>query len=1154
MSTDTANSSVRPRAPNQFALLGARRFLPLFITQFFGAFNDNLFKNALVILITFVVAEEAGLNAQVMVTAAAGIFILPFFLFSATAGQLADKFDKARLIRWTKLAEIAIMMLAALGFALKSVPFLMAVLFLMGTQSTFFGPLKYSILPEQLDENELIGGNALIQGATFVAILLGTLLGGLLVLERGGITMVSVLVVAMAVCGWLASRYIPALAASNPRLVVDNNFARQTWRILAHTAQRREIFLCILGLSWFWFVGATYLSQAPTFVKDTLGGDQQVVTLFLTVFSVGIALGSLMCNRLLKGEVHATYVPLGALGMSIFSIDLFFASGNAVIADGTELVGVAVFLQSPANWRVMADLLLLAVSGGLYIVPLNALLQRLSEPEHRARNIAGNNVMGALFMVLSSVITVVLLGLGATVPEVLLVVAVANTAVAFYITRLLPGALAKAAIAWLLDTCFRVEVNGLEHYRRAGEKVLIVANHTSFLDAALLAAFVPDNLTFAINSNVAKNRIVRFFTQLAQTYPIDPANPYAMRSLIACVNSLNKTVIFPEGRITVTGALMKVYEGPGMVADKSGAMVLPVRIDGAQYSYFSRLRGKVRLRWFPRVRVQFMPPRRLEVPPTLKGRRRRQRAGEMLYDVMTDMIFQSSDCRRTLFQSLLDARATHGGGHHAFEDIERKPLSYRRLTFACFALGRALARHTAPGERVGVLLPNAIANAVTFLGLQAFARVPAMLNFSTGSRAVVSGCRSAVLRTVYSSRRFVDVAKLGDMVTALGEAGVRVVYLEDVRQRLTLLDKLSGVAGLLAPGLAYVVAARSRDPDAEAVVLFTSGTEGAPKGVALSHVNIQANRYQVSSRIDFGPTDIVFNALPMFHSFGLTCGTILPTLSGIKVFLYPSPLHYRIVPTLAYDTNATLMFGTDTFLAGYARFAHPYDFYSMRYVFAGAEKVKAETQRVWSERFGCRIFEGYGATETAPVLAMNSPMQSRPGSVGRLMPGVEHRLDALPGVEAGGKLVVRGPNVMKGYLTLDEPGVVKPPSEGWYDTGDIVDIDEDGFVYIKGRAKRFAKIGGEMVSLPAVEELAEALWPGYRHAAVTLPDPRKGEQLVLLTDCQSATREAFAAYGKAQGAAEISLPRTLVVVDEIPLLGTGKTDYRSAQALAEGRR
>jgi len=321
----------------------------------------------------------------------------------------------------------------------------------------------------------------------------------------------------------------------------------------------------------------------------------------------------------------------------------------------------------------------------------------------------------------------------------------------------------------------------------------------------------------------------------------------------------------------------------------------------------------------------------------------------------------------------------------------------------------------------------------------------------------------------------------------------------------------------------------------------------------LSHVNLQANRCQVGARIDFGPTDIVFNALPMFHSFGLTCGTILPLLSGLKIFLYPSPLHYRIVPTLVYDTNATMLFGTDTFLAGYARFAHPYDFYSVRYAFAGAEKVKDETRRLYSERFGVRIFEGYGATETAPIISMNSPMQNRAGTVGCLMPGIEHRLDPVPGVEGGGRLVVHGPNVMKGYLKIDAPGVLQPPEDGWYDTGDIVDIDSEGFVHIKGRAKRFAKIGGEMVSLPAVEEMADRLWPGQGHAAVTIPDARKGEQVVLLSDHDGASAKAFAEYCRGEGISEIGIPKQLLVVDRIPLLGTGKTDYRGCQSLVEAQ-
>lgn len=1136
---------------NQFALFRTRRFLPLFITQFLGAFNDNVFKNAMVVLVTWRLAAGADLDAQVLVPLAAGIFILPFFLFSATAGQLADKYDKSRLIRYIKLAEIIIMIAGAAGLLLGNVAFLMVVLFLMGTQSTFFGPIKYGILPDQLGEHELMGGNALFAAGTFLAILVGTILGTEVVLGERGIAVVSVIVIAVAAVGWISSLYIPATTPALPDLGVSYNFITQTWQILRHAAGQRDVFLCILGISWFWFVGGTFLAQFPPFTKDVIGATERVLTILLTAFSVGIGIGSLVCNRLLKGEVHATFVPLGALGITVFTIDLYFATLHPLSPSPEELIGLGTFLSTFAGWRVVADLALIAICGGIYIVPLNAILQHRSEVEHRARNIASNNVMNALFMVVSAIGIVVMLELEFTIPQVFLTIAVLNAAVAVYITKLLPGALVRAVIAWLLDLFYGVRVHGLDNYRKAGDRVLIVANHQSFLDAPLIAAFVPDELTFAVNTQIAKQRILKFFLSLADTFPVDPTNPFAMRALVGKVKEKRPVVIFPEGRITVTGSLMKVYEGPGMIADKAGADVLPVRIEGAQYTPFSRLRGKVRIRWFPKITVRFMAPLKLSIPEEIRGRRRRHYAGNLLYDVMSDMVFRSSNYRRTLFQSLLDARRVHGGRHVVFEDIQRQPLSYNRLITGSLVLGRKIVQGTEPGDRIGMLLPNMVATAVCFFALQAFHRVPCMLNFSTGARNVVLGCQTALIETVYTSRQFVEAAKLAAMIEAVEKAGVRVVYLEDLRGRISILDKLSGLVLARMAGIYYALVNRKRDPDAPCVVLFTSGTEGAPKGVALSHTNVQANRYQVSSRIDFGPSDIVLNALPMFHSFGLTCGTLLPLLAGLRTFLYPSPLHYRIVPELAYDTNASIMFGTDTFLSGYARFAHPYDFYSMRYVFAGAEKVKDETRRVWSERFGLRVFEGYGATETAPALAMNTPMHNRPGSVGKLLPGIEHRLEPMPGIEDGGRLLVRGPNVMAGYLKIDNPGVLEPLEDGWYDTGDIVTIDEDGYVHIQGRAKRFAKIGGEMVSLSAVEGFVSKLWPEEAHAVVSIPDDRKGEQLVLVTERADAKREDLTGYARANGIAELSVPRTIVPVDKLPLLGTGKVDYVAIKSLVE---
>jgi acyl-[acyl-carrier-protein]-phospholipid O-acyltransferase/long-chain-fatty-acid--[acyl-carrier-protein] ligase len=1123
-----------------FHLLRCRRFLPLFVAQFLGAANDNVFKNALVILIVYRLGEGMALPPQILVTVAAGLFILPFFLLSATAGQVSDRYEKSRLIKWVKLAEIGVAALGVWALAESSVPAMLLVLFGFGVQATFFGPLKYAVLPEHLAERELVGGNALIEGGTFIAILLGTIAGGLLILTENGIALVSGLMVALAVGGFAASLFLPQARHGNPSVRVSANIIAETRAVLGLISGRRDLFLSVLGISWFWLMGATFLAQFPAFAKDVLVADQHVVTLLLTVFSVGIAIGSVLCGRMLKGEVSARHVPFAALGMTLFSFDLYFASVTPAVAG--PLAGLAEFLSQPGHWRVLGDLMAIAICGGLYIVPLYTILQTRSDDDSRARAVAANNVMNAAFMVISAVAGGGMLAAGFSVPQVFLVQAIANLAVAIYICGLLPDAFLKGLFAWVLRRLYRVRIEGLEHLAEAGDKAVIVVNHVSFLDAVLMAAFLPGKPTFAVNTFIAQVWWVKPFLSVIDAYPMDPTNPMSTKGLIHAVQSGRTLVIFPEGRITVTGALMKVYEGPGMIADKAGAPVVPVRIEGAQYTPFSRLKGKVRRHWFPKISITVLPPRRFQVPAEIKGRLRRQRISAALYDVMSGMMFETTPRRHTLFEALLEARRRHGGSALALEDVNRKPLSYTRTVAGSFALGRILIAGTEPGEAVGLMLPNANGAAVSFFALQAYGRVPAMLNFSTGSGNVLAACEAACIKTVITSRRFIEQARLSALDEALA-ARVRLIHLED------LAPRVSKLYGLFAALFKRPV---ERRPDDPAVILFTSGSEGTPKGVVLSHSNILANCNQLAARVAFSPQDIVFNALPVFHSFGLTGGLLLPLLSGLKVFLYPSPLHYRIVPEMVYDTNATIVFGTDTFLTGYARVAAPYDFYSVRYVFAGAEKVKDETRRVWMEKFGIRILEGYGATETAPVLAVNTPMHCKAGTVGRLLPGIESRLEPVPGFDEGQRLSVKGPNVMLGYLKVDNPGVLQPPEDGWYDTGDIVTVDELGYVRIVGRAKRFAKIAGEMVSLGSVENAVATLWPDSQHAVIAIPDDKKGEQLVLVTDRADAARPAILEWFRAQGLAELLVPRTLRVVDKVPLLGTGKTDYMAVKALVEG--
>ena len=504
---------------------------------------------------------------------------------------------------------------------------------------------------------------------------------------------------------------------------------------------------------------------------------------------------------------------------------------------------------------------------------------------------------------------------------------------------------------------------------------------------------------------------------------------------------------------------------------------------------------------------------------------------------------------KTLFQALLDARDMAGRSHQAVEDIERQPLGYDRLILAAMVLGGRLQALTEAGEHVGVLLPNSVGVAATFFALQAFGRVPAMLNFSSGIRNVDAACTAARVRTILTSRRFVKTAKLEHYIGALQE-NRRIVWLDDVKASLTLADKIKGL--LRSRSARRMHRRQNIDPGDVAVVLFTSGTEGLPKGVALTHRNLLANCHQADLTFELEESDRIFNPLPVFHSFGLTAGMILPLVRRLPVFLYPSPLHFRQIPPLVRDFRATILFGTDTFLTGYGRAATPENFETLRLVVAGAERVKEQTREMWTKRFNLPIFEGYGTTETAPVLAVNTFRHFRPGTVGRLLPGIEHRLEPVQGLEEGGRLIVCGPNVMAGYYTIDAPGQLKPLRDGWHDTGDIVTVDEQGFVAIRGRAKRFAKIGGEMVSLAAIEAYAAEVWPENAHAVVSRSDRKRGEQLVLVTDHQDARREELLSWAKAHGVSELMIPKKIVSVETLPVLGTGKLDYVTINEIADG--
>ena len=719
------------------SIMLSRRFAPLFWTQFLSAFNDNFLKNALIALILFQLTVSAEAS---MISLAGAVFIAPFVLLSALGGEIADRFDKAAVAQRLKFAEIGAAGVAVAGMAFASVPVLLGALFLFGVISALFGPIKYGILPDHLEPSELPKANALIEGATFLAILGGTVGGGLILASGAGIWLFAPVMMVLAVACWAASRKIPPTGSAAPDLRIDANVVRSTGRLIAELRRDGRMWITGLAVSWFWLMGALFLTILPPLVKTVLGGTQIEISAFLALFAVAIGAGSAFAAWLNGPRIILLSAPLAALLMAVFGLDL--AVALAGFETGAAYAGLLAFAGQDGIARIAVDLAGLAAAGGLLVVPTFAAVQNWAGEDRRARVVAAVNALSALFMAAGSAAMAGLQYLGLGPVEIVIALSVLNLGASVWMIRRLPSSPVRDLLALLFRLFHRLEIEGLENLEKAGPNPILALNHVSLIDAPVAMSLTERDPVFAIDTGMAANRWVKPFLRFARALPIDPTNPMATRTLIHAVDEGHPLVIFPEGRITVTGSLMKVYDGVGLVADKADARIVPVRIEGLERSMFSRMAGAWSLRrLFPKVKVSILEPVTLDIDPAMTGQQRRRAAGVKLYDTMSDLVFRTTLREETILEAVVRAGRRFGPRKTVLEDPVRGRMTYAALATAARVLGAKIAR-TYPDQPVlGLMLPNANAAAASVLGIMSAGKVPAMINFTAGPANILAGCR-----------------------------------------------------------------------------------------------------------------------------------------------------------------------------------------------------------------------------------------------------------------------------------------------------------------------------------------------------------------------------------------------------------------------------
>ncbi len=1111
-------------------ILKNRGFQAFLWTQFLGAFNDNCYKIIVSMRAVHVAASSDG--GSTYLTLAMIVFVLPFLLFSGYAGHLADIISKRRVLVAVKAFEIFIMLCGLAAFFTTRIEWMLVVLFLLAVHSAVFSPAKYGIVPEMLPDRDLSRANALLEMSTFVAIVAGTAIGTFLFdAWKGEPWKIGVVLLVIAVAGFMTSLKITRVPAAGAA-------ARLRWNPLAevvegtrHLLRDRPLWLTVLAISYFWFLGALFQSSLLLYGKETLHGTDAQIGLLVTYLAIGIGAGSMLAGRLSGNKVELGLVPLGGMLMSIFCFALYAARGSYT-----------------ASAVVLA---LLGIASGLFIVPLNAFLQQRAGAQEKGRLIATNNIYNTAGLLLAAGALWLCHDVLRMTPEQIILASGLATAIAtIYIVTVVDDFLIRFVLWMVTHTIFRIKIAGQENVPFRGP-ALLVSNHMTHVDGFFIGASLQRFIRFMVWKPYYEIKPIRWVFRKMKAIPVSAANRRdmveAIRAARAELQAGHVVCIFAEGAISRTGNMLPFKRGLEKIVDGLDVPVIPVHLDRLWGSIFSYEGGKFFWKWpkaipYP-VTVSFGAP----MPSTSTAQEVRQAIQELSAGAVA---------HRKSTADRLDRRAIRMARRHwnrfAMADSTGRELTCGRMLTGSFMVANWVRRHSRDHEMIGVLLPSTVAGALVNIGTTIARRIPVNLNFTAGNEAMLDAMAQCGIQTVISSRAFLTKAGI--------DAQPGTVFVEDILARAGKLEKFRALLQ------ARFAPARRGSPDDLATVIFSSGSTGVPKGVMLSHYNVISNIEAMGQVFWTGPDDRIVGVLPFFHSFGFTVTIWFPTVSGCGVVYHANPTDASTIGKLVEKYRATLMLSTPTFCSTYIRKCSEDEFASLRHVLVGAEKLRQPVADAFREKFGLELLEGYGCTEMSPVVAVNAPsyeagkdsqIASKPGTVGHPLPGVAARVvdpesfEPRP-TDAEGLLLVKGANRMLGYLGQPEKTAASL-HDGWYVTGDIAVIDDEGFLRITDRLSRFSKIGGEMVPHLKVEEAIAGVLDCAPCAVTAVPDALRGERLIVVyVEPRVSPTELW------QRLADTGLPRlwlpkreNVFQVDALPLLGTGKLDLRALKLLAQ---